>query len=139
MHNLTKEWKWPPTVLANFAKSKFLQYIYSVIVAKNHQKIQSRCFFLHRYFLTILIMVTMQFFSREVLCGSFRFIWMWLLITIVKRYTEGCTLQLYCTSLKLMSHSILHYSWSAYLLKAFSQLIVSIFTFLNQKLVIFSQ
>ena len=34
--------------------------------------------------------------------------------------------------LKLTSHSIQHCSWSADLLKYFSQLIVSIFTFLNQ-------
>ena len=26
-----------------FARGKFLQYIYSVLVAKNHQKIRSRC------------------------------------------------------------------------------------------------
>ena len=37
---------------------------------------------------------------------------------------------LYC--LKLTSHSIQHYSWSADLLKSFSQLIVSMFTFLSQ-------
>ena len=34
--------------------------------------------------------------------------------------------------LNLMSHGILHSLWSADLSKSFSQLIVSIFTFLNQ-------
>ena len=36
-----------------------------------------------------------------------------------------------------MGRSILHYSWSADLLKTFSQLIVAILTFLNQLLIIF--
>ena len=30
---------------------KFLQYIYSVLVAKNHQKIQSKCL-VHKFFFT---------------------------------------------------------------------------------------
>ena len=33
------------------ASGKFLQYIYSVLVAKNHQKIQSRCL-VHEFFFT---------------------------------------------------------------------------------------
>ena len=37
--------------------------------------------------------------------------------------------------IKLTSHGILHYSWSADLLKSFSQFIVSIFTFLKQYLI----
>ena len=46
------------------AAGDFLQYIYSVIVAKNHQKIRSGCL-IHQFsftdvFLTILIMVTEQ-------------------------------------------------------------------------------
>ena len=42
-------------------------------------------------------------------------------------------------SLKLTNHGIAHYLWSTDLSKSFSQLIVSIFTFLNQLLIIFSQ
>ena len=38
------------------------------------------------------------------------------------------------STLKLTSHGILHYLWSAELLKSFSQLIMSIFTFFNQQL-----
>ena len=34
-----------------FAMSKFLQYIYSVLVANNHQKIRSRCL-VYEFFLT---------------------------------------------------------------------------------------
>ena len=32
-------------------------------------------------------------------CGSFSFLWLWLLIAIMKRCSEQCALQLYCTSL----------------------------------------
>ena len=49
-----------------YAKGDFLQYAYSVLVAKSHNKIRSRClvheFFFHRYFLTILNMVTEQLY-----------------------------------------------------------------------------
>ena len=37
LQNLTKEWKQPPVT------GEFLQYIYSMVVDKNHQKIRSRC------------------------------------------------------------------------------------------------
>ena len=47
-------------------------------------------------------------------------------------YVVGNNTEEVLCELKLTSHSILHYSWSADLLKSFSQLIVSIFTFLNQ-------
>ena len=32
-------------------------------------------------------------------CGSFSSLWLWLLVAIMKRCTEQCALQLYCTSL----------------------------------------
>ena len=37
-------------------------------------------------------------------CGFFCFLWLWLLITIMKRCVEQCALELYCTSL-LYVHS----------------------------------
>ena len=36
---------------------------------------------------------------KKILCGWFHFIWLWLLIAIMKRCTEQCTLQLYRTYL----------------------------------------
>ena len=77
------------------AKVDFLQYIYSVLVAKNHYKIRLWCL----YFSTILIMFTEQLCCRKVLCGCFRFIWLWQLIPIIKRGAERCALHLYCTYL----------------------------------------
>ena len=50
--------------------------------------------FLHRYFLTILLMVTEQ---------------LWLLISVMKRYTEWCTLQLYQSSLRTLFQLSLAY------------------------------
>ena len=54
------------------------------------------------------------------------------------------SIRVFILNLKFRSHGILHYLWSADLLKgskSFSQLIVSIFTFLNQQIfsIVFSQ
>ena len=51
-------------------------------------KVFSSWILLHRYYLTILIMVTEQFYWRKILCGCFRFIWLWLLIAIMNRCAE---------------------------------------------------
>ena len=54
--------KRPEAVTSSYsAPGNFLQYIYLVLVAKNHQRIPSRCLFHEfsfRHFLTTLIMVT---------------------------------------------------------------------------------
>ena len=79
-----------------------LQYIYFVHVTKNHRNIQSRCLvqeFSLRYFWMLLIMVTEQLYQRNILCGCFHFIRLWL-NSIMKRCTEWCAPQLYQTSLK---------------------------------------
>ena len=57
-------------------------------------KVFSSWIFLHRSFLTILIIVTEQLYWRKILSGCFHFIWLWLLITIMKRCGSRCTLQL---------------------------------------------
>ena len=56
--------------------------------------------FLHICFLTILIMVTEQLYWRKFFCGCSRFMWLWPLISIMKRCAERCALHLYHTSLK---------------------------------------
>ena len=53
--------------------------------------------------------------------------------------TELAQKQKTISTLKLTSQGIMHYLWLADLSKSFYQLIVSIFTFLNQKLITFSQ
>ena len=53
--------------------------------------------------------------------------------------TELAQKQKTIDTLKLTSQGIMHYLWLADLSKSFYQLIVSIFTFLNQKLITFSQ
>ena len=47
------------------ATGNFLQYIYSVLIAKNHQKIRSRCLVHELSFLTMLITVTEQLHRRK--------------------------------------------------------------------------
>ena len=49
MGNLTKQCKQPPVVILQ--QAVFLQFTYSVLVAKNHQKIRSRCL-VHEFFFT---------------------------------------------------------------------------------------
>ena len=39
--------------------------------------------------------------NREIICSCFHFVWLWLLISIMKRCAERCALQFYQTSLKL--------------------------------------
>ena len=73
----------------------FLQYVYSVLVTKNHQKIWSSCLgheFSFTFFLMILIMATEQLYWRKILRGSFCFICLWLPISIMKRCAEPCAL-----------------------------------------------
>ena len=67
---------------------EFLQYIYSVLVARNHRKIQPRCLF-HKFSFTDIFL-------------KFRFIWLWLLIAIMKRCAGRSALQLYRTSLSIL-------------------------------------
>ena len=50
MQNLTKEQKQPPAVILQ--QAVFLQYIYSVLVVKNHQNIRSRWGFFHKFCFT---------------------------------------------------------------------------------------
>ena len=82
--NLTKEWKQPPVAILQF---ELLQYIYSVLVAEKHQRIRSGCF-VHEFFFIYI-------------CFKFHFIWLWLLIGIMKRFAERCTLQLYRATLSI--------------------------------------
>ena len=55
---------------------------------KDPIKVSSSWILLHGYFLTMLIMVTEQLYWRKILCGCFRFIWLRLLIAIMKRCVE---------------------------------------------------
>ena len=82
----------------------FLQYVYSVLVTKNHQKIWSSCLgheFSFTFFLMTLIMATEQLYWRKILRGSSYFICLWLPISIVKRCAEPCALQFYHISVNV--------------------------------------
>ena len=82
----------------------FLQYVYSVLVTKNHQKIWSSCLgheFSFTFFLMTLIMATEQLYWRKILGGSSCFICLWLPISIMKRCAEPCALQFYHISVNV--------------------------------------
>ena len=82
----------------------FLQYVYSVLVTKNHQKIWSSCLgheFSFIFFLMTLIMATEQLYWRKILRGSSCFICLWLPISIMKRCAEPCALQFYHISVNV--------------------------------------
>ena len=89
-----------------FVTSGFLHSIYSMLVTKNHQKFRSRCLvheFPSQIFFNDINLDTEQQYWRKIICGCFRFTWMWLFISIMKRCAEWCALQLYHTSLKKVS------------------------------------
>ena len=82
----------------------FLQYVYSVLVTKNHQKIWSSCLgheFSFTFFLMTLIMATEQLYWRKILRGSSCFICLWLPISIMKRCAEPCALHFYHISVNV--------------------------------------
>ena len=82
----------------------FLQYVYSVLLTKNHQKIWSSCLgheFSFTFFLMTLIMATEQLYWRKILRGSSCFICLWLPISIMKRCAEPCALQFYHISVNV--------------------------------------
>ena len=101
------------------ATDKFLQYIYSIIIRSSDQGVLFMNF-PSQIFLTILIMVTKQFYSRKILCGYFRFIWVWLLIAIMKRRIERWSLQMYRTSLSIFILFQLQ-SWKILRVELFAQ------------------
>ena len=100
LQNLTKDWKQPPVVILqkSIFCNIFFRWFWLRMIRTSDQSVYLMNFPLH-IFLTISIMVTEQLYRRKVLCGCFPFIWLCLLIAIMKRCAERCTLQLYRTSL----------------------------------------
>ena len=67
------------------ATGELLRCVYSVLVIKDHQNIRSKCL--------------VDEFSFTDIFLKFYFIWLSLLIAIMKRCVEWCALQLYCKHL----------------------------------------
>ena len=83
----------------------FLQYIYFVPVTRNHHNIRSRSLIPEFSFTETSNDNNLG--CRAAILKNFRyfcFIWWWLLIFIMKRCAERCTLQLYHTSLNRFWH-----------------------------------
>ena len=101
MQNLTKERKQPPVVFLSQAifYNIFILCLWVRIIRTSDHEFMN--------FLTILIMVTEQLYWR-LYCGCFRFIWLWLLLSVLKRCAERCILQLYHTSLSPDTWSYLY-------------------------------
>ena len=105
IQNLRKERKEPPVVILQqvIFYNIFILCLWLRMVRRSDQGSWT---FLHRYFSTILIIVTKQLYWRKILFGCFHFEWLWLLIAITKRCAKRCALQLYHTSLKNCSRGI---------------------------------
>ena len=76
---------------------EFLQYIYSVLVAKNYQKIRSKCLVHEFSFTDIFNDINRGYRAAilpKILCGCFHSIWMWRLVAIMKRCAEQCAIVL---------------------------------------------
>ena len=110
MQNLTKERKQPPVVFLSQAifYNIFILCLWVRIIRTSDHEFMN--------FLTILIMVTEQLYWR-LYCGCFRFIWLWLLLSVMKRCAERCILQLYHTSLGPDTWSCLYVKLSRLFLK----------------------
>ena len=67
---------------------ELLQYVYSVLLAKNHQKVWSKCL-VHGFFFTdIFNDINHGYWAallKKIFCGCFHFIWLRLVIAIVRR------------------------------------------------------
>ena len=92
--------KRPETASSSYSAAvNFLQYIYSVLVAKNHYKVRSKRL-VHEFSFKYIFNNINHEYSAAILkkssLWSFRLIWLWPLIAIIKRRAERCTLQLYC-------------------------------------------
>ena len=84
------------------ATGDFLQYIYYVLVAKNHQKIQSRCL-VHEFSFTELFKRYNHSYIAAILKKTFSWLLLFYVaaaIAIMKSCAERYVLQLYRVSLK---------------------------------------
>ena len=99
MHNLTKVWKQSPVVILQHATfyNIFILCLWLIIIRRSDQGVQftnvSSQIFLNDIDYRAAIL---RKNSLALLPG---FIWLWLLIAVMKRCTEQCALQLYRTSL----------------------------------------
>ena len=87
-----------------YATGDFLQYAYSLLVAKNHNKMRSRCLVHEFFFFSQILFNDIKHGYRAAIlksfiCGCVYFIWLWLLIAIMKRCAERCALQMSLISL----------------------------------------
>ena len=101
MQNLTKRRKQSPLVSYS-VRTDFLQIFILCLwlrpIRRSDQGVKFMNFPSQR-FLMISIMVSEKLYRRKIICGCFGFIWLWLLIAVMKT-CERCALQLYRTSLK---------------------------------------
>ena len=112
LHDLTKQQKQPLVIilqLTNFCNI-FILCHWLRIIRRSDQGVQFTNFPSQILFKDINHGYKAALLKKNSLWLLF-FVWMWLFIAIMKRCAERCALQFYCTSLKLTSHSILHYSW----------------------------
>ena len=64
-------------------------------------------------------MVTEKLYWRKIICGCFRFIWLWLLISIMKRCAERYAVLLYRTSLRVSGKLLKYFEKVLQLLTVF--------------------
>ena len=112
----TKERKKPPVVILQqvIFSNIFILCLWLRTIKRFDQGVQFMNF-PSQIFLAILIMVIEQLYLRIILCGYFRFIWLWLLIAIMKWCAERCAQQLYCNSLN--GKVLAKWLWLFYLIK----------------------
>ena len=81
----------------------FYIYIYTVLVVKNHQKIQSRCLVQEFFFTNVFNDINHGYRTailKLILCGCFWFIWLQLTYCYYEKVHRRCELQFHSTSLR---------------------------------------
>ena len=108
MQNLTKKRKQSPVAILwqVIFYIPFILCLWLRIIRSSDQGLQFMNFPSQIFFNDINLDTEQQYW-RKIICGCFRFTWMWLFISIMKRCAEWCALQLYHTSLKKVSAPVM--------------------------------
>ena len=101
MHNLTKVWKQSPVVILQHATfyNIFTLCLWLIIIRRSDQGVQFTNVSSQIFLNDINLGYRAAILKKNYLSLLPGFMWLWLLIAIVKRCAEQCALQLYRTSL----------------------------------------
>ena len=101
MQNLMKEWKQLPIVIMQqvIFHNMLIPYLWLRIITRCDQGVQFMNFFFSQILFNDIKHGYRAAILKNFICGCVYFIWLWLLIAIMKRCAERCALQMSLISL----------------------------------------